>query len=261
MPKAIPIFHNVTRMHQRGLIDRLPAWVPAMRLVPPSTPLPRAVCQTNVQGQQPFEQPANKTLATHYAEQIKSLYPQPKHLISSQLKHTRAARKLRPQQIVYPEDRLRQRFYRDHPFELVRAQTLVEESNRIEADYSTPLDKRPKPLTGEDVIKFQLHLVSTGLTIDEAYEKAVRDFRTVRMEEEAEVRRIAEKRRAAELTAWQKQAQVQGLPSFERSHTLKAKNPQNYEAWLQEDEASYNTQQAFRLRLETMKANKEQQGQ
>ncbi|CAG8539944.1 11532_t:CDS:2, partial [Racocetra fulgida] len=45
----------------------------------------------------------------------------------------------RPQKIVYEEDSLRRRFYRDHPYELLRPQSLIEKEIPVREDWSTLL--------------------------------------------------------------------------------------------------------------------------
>ncbi|KAI9189872.1 mitochondrial ribosomal small subunit component [Blastocladiella emersonii ATCC 22665] len=254
MPKAIPVFQNVSRQFQRGLIEKLPAWHNAMRMVPPTAPLPRAVCRTSTQGTQPFEASLNSAQRTHYEQQIRTLFSKRPVSKSNAAKHTRSAAKLRPQAIVYPEDRLRQRFFRDHPFELVRAQTLVE-GDAVSADYATPLTQRAS-VSGEDVIQHQLYLVATqGLTIDQAYDQVTRELYTVRMREEAEANKLREERTKAMA------ADVKYLAAgtFQRDRDLAARFPINYPAWLQEDLTLVKNSEHAQIRAATAKASREQQ--
>ncbi|KNE56586.1 hypothetical protein AMAG_17937 [Allomyces macrogynus ATCC 38327] len=253
MPKAVPVFQNVLRAYQHKLIDRLPAWHGAMRLVPPTAPLPRAVCQTNVAGRQPFEAKLKGDKLVHYEQQIASLFTPATKRSSNAAKHLRTKR-LRPQPIVYPEDRLRERFYRDHPFELVRPKTLVETVPQS-ADYSKPLHLRQN-MSGEDVIQYQLYLVSQGLTINEAYDQAVREFRSIRLQEEAEERVRADADKKAKVAKLAKK--TGSLPPMTSDLELRTLYPENYPAWLGEEETLIKNSEHYILRQQTMKAQAEQ---
>ncbi|CAG8460096.1 3015_t:CDS:2 [Paraglomus occultum] len=105
----------------------------------------------------------------------------------------------RPQPIVYPEDRLRRIFYRDHPYELLRPQVLIEKDvpRRTVWDSLTSKGEAPSDITGESVIQYQLHLMSEqGLSEREAYVIACREFYAVRAREEVE-QRVAEEQALA----------------------------------------------------------------
>ncbi|KAI9217248.1 mitochondrial ribosomal protein S25-domain-containing protein [Blastocladiella britannica] len=261
MPKAVPVYNNVQRLYQHGLIPKLPAWHTAMRQAPPSTPLPRSVVFTNVSGSQPFEERLGRAAAAHYEQQMRSLFkPASTSRRSNALKHQKKYRKLTPQAIVYPEDKLRMRFYRDHPFELVRAQTLVEESGTVApADYSTPLADRAS-VSGEDVIQHQMYLISEGMTVDEAYDHVLLAFHSVRMREEAAAREATAAKAAEAGKNSQSAPPGEGMPSVRTSarDLLAEKYPVNFAAWQAEDEALFKNVEHRRLLQATLKANQEQ---
>ncbi|CAG8791647.1 5568_t:CDS:2, partial [Gigaspora rosea] len=87
----------------------------------------------------------------------------------------------RPQRIVYEEDSLRRRFYRDHPYELLRPQSLIEKETPIREDWNTLLGtKHPTQINGES----------------EAYTKACNEFYVIRARQEV-VERVAEEQALA----------------------------------------------------------------
>lgn len=57
----------------------------------------------------------------------------------------------RPQEIVYPEDALRQTFYKDHPWELARPRTILEMDGKDaqRCDWSKGVRQPGVALTGE----------------------------------------------------------------------------------------------------------------
>lgn len=57
----------------------------------------------------------------------------------------------RPQRLSYPEDKLRRTFFMDHPWELARPRTLVEQDGKDYqlVDWSKGLRQQSVPLTGE----------------------------------------------------------------------------------------------------------------
>jgi len=98
-----------------------------------------------------------------------------------------------PQKIVYEEDRLRNEFYADHPWELARPRIILEQDGRDgeKRDWSR-IEQRGKPLDGESVIQRQLWLSQNvpGMTLAKAYDQARKEFYALRHEEDIE-RRVA----------------------------------------------------------------------
>ncbi|GAA5922773.1 mitochondrial 37S ribosomal protein mS23 RSM25 [Sporobolomyces koalae] len=94
----------------------------------------------------------------------------------------------RPEPIVFPEDKIRTKFYRDHPFEAYRPISLVE-SDRIQSvsgpegkDW-TALSQRTLNPTPEDCIAFILNLnTSHDLSLAAAYPLGTTQYRTLRSE-------------------------------------------------------------------------------
>ena len=62
----------------------------------------------------------------------------------------KASKLFRPQEIIYPEDRLRKEFFTDHPWELARPRVIIEEDGKDykERDWSS-IRPRDHPISGE----------------------------------------------------------------------------------------------------------------
>lgn len=120
----------------------------------------------------------------------------------------------KPQPIVYEEDKIRQEFYSDHPWELARPRIVVETDGRDgqKCNWSR-MQQRGRPLNGErygpestcppinganlcSVVQRQLWLMKRGgMSRDQAYDVARKEFYALRQEEEIE-RRIAKEEAA-----------------------------------------------------------------
>ena len=103
-------------------------------------------------------------------------------------------RLFQPAELQYEEDELRERFFKDHPWELARPRVVLErEGQDVEApDYSKVLGQQGKPVTGEDVVQRTLYLLQTvpDVSEDQAYDKARKEFYDLRRQEDIQ-RRIA----------------------------------------------------------------------
>ncbi|CAK7272747.1 mitochondrial ribosomal small subunit component [Sporothrix epigloea] len=113
--------------------------------------------------------------------------------------HMRKPRRTyRPQQITYEEDGLRQTFFRDHPWELARPRVILETDGKDAQryDWSKGLRQEGLPLCGECVVQRQMYLMhSSGLSKDQAYDVARREFYKLRHLEEVEKRVAQEEAR------------------------------------------------------------------
>ncbi|ORY98512.1 mitochondrial ribosomal protein S25 [Syncephalastrum racemosum] len=160
---------TATNLIKGNLLKRAPVWLQAVKNTPPGPSIIRA-------------REIDPSLQQNNAVEQKTRYKQ-KHL------RTKAPRPLR---IVYPEDKLRRQFFKDHPFELARPKVLVENTNATNrTDYSTLLlpGMHPSEVDGETVIRYQLHLMTNeNMTEREAYSKATSEFYEIRAQEEIEAR-------------------------------------------------------------------------
>lgn len=154
-------------------LKQQPAWLPAVSRIPPSTDLARRKVPE-----------VDDTLSSTSAAAS----------LQRRRQQRSKARLFTPREIRYVEDKLRQRFFRDRPWELARPVLLVENDGADHARYDwSKLVQVGRPLTGESVVQHQLWLMTKQTPpMDEhaAYAKATKEFERLRMEEAVE-RKIA----------------------------------------------------------------------
>ncbi|KAF9908567.1 mitochondrial ribosomal small subunit component [Linnemannia zychae] len=185
----------VTKLLKANLIKNPPVWYPAASLAPPSPTFlrERDPSGANPHGQLPFEKAAE---IKQKKEALASGTPVPTPTHKELTRSSRSQKHLRwkterPQKIVYPEDKLRRRFYEDHPWELRRPRCLIETSgDGTRRNWTSLLQpgRSIADLTGEDVIQYQLYLMTTGKSEREAYHIATEEFYLHRAQEETEAR-------------------------------------------------------------------------
>ncbi|KAG0256187.1 mitochondrial ribosomal small subunit component [Mortierella polycephala] len=202
------IHSYVTKLMKANLIKNPPVWYAATTLAPPSPTFRRErdLSAASPKAQLSFEKAADKRLEkeareAREAEEAEEAGTTPPSVSESRthkelsrssrsLKHLRWKSE-RPKAIIYPEDKLRRQFYEDHPWELRRPRCLVETSgDGTHRNWKTLLQKGRSiaELTGEDVIQYQLYLMSTGKSEREAYHIATEEFYLCRAQEETEAR-------------------------------------------------------------------------
>ncbi|KAF9434419.1 mitochondrial ribosomal small subunit component [Entomortierella beljakovae] len=197
------IHSYVTKLMKAKLIRDAPAWYPATTLAPPSPTFlrerdvsgldPNAKLQFQVEAEELKRKEAKKAGIPYTPLSSDS---QPQASARGTTRSSRSNKHLRwkserPRNIVYPEDRLRRRFYEDHPWELRRPRCLVETTgNGTNRDWSKLLQegRSISDLTGEDVIQHQMYLMEHGETEREAYCIATKEFYLYRAQEESEAR-------------------------------------------------------------------------
>ncbi|KAK4189857.1 mitochondrial ribosomal protein S25 [Podospora australis] len=111
----------------------------------------------------------------------------------------RAANLYRPTKIIHPEDKLRQQFYSDHPWELARPMMVLEIDGKDARtrDWSKGVQQPGMKLSGECVVQRQLYLMEVeGKKKREAYDIARKEFYKLREMEEIENRIALEEARA-----------------------------------------------------------------
>ncbi|RCH84767.1 mitochondrial ribosomal small subunit component [Rhizopus azygosporus] len=180
----IKIAKHVSSLLKGRLLKEPPVWLPVVQSIPPGPSVIRSQNEEiNVSGQTDIE----KNLFSTHKTVNRQRYSQ---------KHLRTPPP-RPRAIVYPEDRLRKQFYKDHPFELARPKVLVENELGINrTDYSKLMldGMHPSQIDGEAVIKYQLHLMThENMTERQAYAKATAEFYEIRAQQEEEERKAKEK--------------------------------------------------------------------
>ncbi|KAL7271202.1 mitochondrial ribosomal small subunit component [Rhizina undulata] len=173
--RALRVHHTASRMLETGRLKDEPAWYRVVAAIPPTTTLVRSL-------------PADFSEQEEDPTSTSSSFQKPNK--------TRRGRKpnglFRPQEIVYPEDRLRQRFFRDHPWELARPRILVENDGNDHKGWDwAGIRQRGKALDGESVIQRQRYLMThESLPESDAYDRARKEFYDLRMAEDIE-RRVA----------------------------------------------------------------------
>ncbi|KAI9491848.1 mitochondrial ribosomal protein S25 [Zychaea mexicana] len=196
---------HASNLLKGNLLKKAPVWLHAVRAVPPG---PSIIRSRNPNANVSAHTDVEKELFTN-AKQQQQATSSTRH----KQKHLRT-RPPRPAQIVYPEDRMRRQFYKDHPFELARPQSLVENKLGLNrTDYSQLLlpDMLPEEVTGETVIKYQLHLVTNEKMPErKAYAKATSEFYEIRARQEEVERQMRSQMDAAlqelESKKWTRQA-------------------------------------------------------
>ncbi|EJU00078.1 hypothetical protein DACRYDRAFT_81744 [Dacryopinax primogenitus] len=158
MPRRDAQVHKTISRLLRGSNKPPPIWYGAMLAYPPTSPPP---LKLQNQKRRAFDLSPNVT---------------PSQLLDK-----------RPVNIVYPEDRLRQQFFKDHPYEAFRAKNLVESREVGEEAINGPewqrLVQRGRNPTPEDCIQYSLNLHQTmHMPLSDAYRSAVHQYRALRAE-------------------------------------------------------------------------------
>ncbi|ORX96246.1 hypothetical protein K493DRAFT_129490, partial [Basidiobolus meristosporus CBS 931.73] len=167
------VHKTVSRLLKGKLIREEPAWLSAVRKIPPGPSIVRSVSKFDTTGTLPFEK--EKKAANKPAKKVKKWM---------------RYKTVKPPKIEYPEDKLRRQFYKDHPQELLRPRMLMEIDGQNRSDWSKLVQedgKKPQEVNGESVIQYQLYLMSQGYTTREAYVLATSEFYKVKSREDAEL--------------------------------------------------------------------------
>lgn len=97
---------------------------------------------------------------------------------------------LTPQKLHFIEDDLRELFFKQHPWELADAKSLIENERNLDIgklDWST-MRQYNKKLDGESVVQRTLYLVKNqGKTLLEAYEQSKYEYYRLKIEDETEM--------------------------------------------------------------------------
>ncbi|PWZ03138.1 hypothetical protein BCV70DRAFT_12177 [Testicularia cyperi] len=190
MPRRIPsqVPQTVSRLLEAGFLKQPPAWFEAVTNHPP-VPVP---------ARHPVQRP-DQDLPTRLrsASQIPLQKQQSKtgkagssSVLNSKKKARALAPKLTPKAIVYDEDKIRQQFFRDHPWEAYRPKTLVEMTDEI--GHESRVNGDPKRLrsygrnpTVEDVVACTLEAHRKGgLSLSQAYHNTLSSYHGLKAEHE-----------------------------------------------------------------------------
>ncbi|PWN31472.1 uncharacterized protein FA14DRAFT_162727 [Meira miltonrushii] len=181
MPRRIAtqVGQLISRQLRGGLLKSSPVAFQTLVNHPP-TPLPsRAPVQRSA-----LDTPSSRGLSWNFEDELDGK----KKKFDSRTER-RKGPKLGPQPIVYLEDRVRERFYNDHPWEtlnpkmLVEGETIVDRSvPDINATDLTAWGRNPGP---EDVVACVVHLHRQhGLSLSQAYHNTLSTYYALRAEHE-----------------------------------------------------------------------------
>jgi small subunit ribosomal protein S23 len=164
-----------------------PIWTDIMSLIPPAQILTR---------KQPTHHPTPE-IRTRNLSNARIALTRTTPSKKTQLTQRQALYK--PLPLEYSEDALRQNFYTDHPWELARPRVILETvgptASQTHTAY-TSIQPPGVPLSGENVIQRQLHLLhTTDLTLNESYDVARKEFYALRRREATRRRIGAEEAR------------------------------------------------------------------
>ncbi|KAF2662145.1 mitochondrial ribosomal protein [Lophiostoma macrostomum CBS 122681] len=117
-------------------------------------------------------------------------------------KSRKPSRMFQPMPIRYPEDKLRQTFFGEHPWELARPRLVVEDSGNDAKNHDWSSIVQPgKQMDGESVVQRQMWLMKhQHMSKPEAYDQARREFYRHRHLEE--IRRRVAKEEALHVGAY-----------------------------------------------------------
>ncbi|KAF1811143.1 hypothetical protein P152DRAFT_419921 [Eremomyces bilateralis CBS 781.70] len=124
---------------------------------------------------------------------IASAFPPSQALVRPQKRSGKKSKMFMPLPIAYREDKMREEFFGDHPWELARPRVVLEGDGRNEGwDWSTGVVQAGRPTDGESVIQrwLYLHRGPPKLPKYQAYDIARKEFYRVRHDEDIE-RRVA----------------------------------------------------------------------
>jgi len=117
--KPSRVYQTVTQQLNAGSISQPPPWYQTIGSIPP-------------------------------AEIMTRTQPVQHRDVNSRMRTRKPSKMFKPQLIEYPEDRLRQTFYADHPWELARPRIVLENDGKDgqRCDWSR-IQQRGRPLNGE----------------------------------------------------------------------------------------------------------------
>jgi small subunit ribosomal protein S23 len=118
--RPIRVLQHANQLLETGRISHRPPWASIVAQIPPGETIVRPVKRFDAQ-------PGKR-----------------------KSRNRKSSRMFQPLQIVYPEDKLRTTFFNDHPWELARPKTVVENDGNDGKDWDWSQIQQPgKPLDGE----------------------------------------------------------------------------------------------------------------
>ncbi|SMN18766.1 similar to Saccharomyces cerevisiae YIL093C RSM25 Mitochondrial ribosomal protein of the small subunit [Maudiozyma saulgeensis] len=175
---AVNILERTSSYLQAGLLRKTPAWYNVVADIQPVKKFNREPI---------FKNPSNgrdRTEFRPFSENVnsKGLYKTRYNVVD---KKTVTNKLYKPPKLIYLEDKLRQLFYEQHPWEMSRPKVVVENEMDVKYDWSHIL-QLGKPLDGESVVQRSLYLVKNKQfdNIIDSYNHARFEFYRIRMQQE-----------------------------------------------------------------------------
>ncbi|RAL09013.1 mitochondrial 37S ribosomal protein mS23 [Aspergillus homomorphus CBS 101889] len=162
--------------------EKLPPWADVIADIPPA----QALVRNQAHQHQLVRQRVKSVPGKSQPQTVFTVREKP-------IKSKKASRMFLPTEMKFEEDRLRTKFFKDHPWELARPRILVEKSGQDFRRYNwSKLQQRGKRLDGESVVQRQLWLLNNvpDMTESVSYDIARREFYQLRLREDIE-RRVA----------------------------------------------------------------------
>ncbi|KAL6948733.1 hypothetical protein ACO0QE_001206 [Hanseniaspora vineae] len=192
---AVSILQRTSDFLEKRVINEKPKWYDVVMRTPPNTQFSRVPrFENNPSHNKPLykDQVASSSLQNLKSELYKSSNSYKPFFFktrpSQKDRGLSDAHLYKPYKLKYFEDKLREIFYDQHPWERSRPKLMIENTKVLDSklDWST-MKQLTKPLDGESVIQRTLYLVNTeGTNLSEAYELAKFEFYQLRIEEEFE---------------------------------------------------------------------------
>ncbi|CUS24028.1 LAQU0S13e01662g1_1 [Lachancea quebecensis] len=178
---AVNVLERTSSYLKAGLLKKQPAWYDVVAFIPPSKRFVREPRLVNPS--------TNKEIAKlpEFAEQYNSENRSYKTRASHRERQVSGSKLFAAPKLKYAEDKLREVFYEQHPWELSRPKMLVENTGIQDYDWST-IQQLGKPLDGESVVQRTLYLLRTKAHQEllAAYDQARFEFYRLRIQEEVQ---------------------------------------------------------------------------
>ncbi|SPO22545.1 related to RSM25 - mitochondrial ribosomal protein, small subunit [Ustilago trichophora] len=196
MPRRIPsqVPQTVSRLLESGFLKTPPAWFEAVTNHPPvSVPARHPVQRPDVDLPARLRASQQTSLAKVGSSSKAAAGSKQAHgrdTTNSKKKSRTLTPKLNPKPIVYDEDKIRQQFFRDHPWEAYRPKTLVEMTDAVGSE--TRVHGDPKRLRSygrnpsvEDFVACTLAAHRQGgLSLSQAYHNTLSSYHGLKAEHE-----------------------------------------------------------------------------
>ncbi|SCV00883.1 LAME_0G12618g1_1 [Lachancea meyersii CBS 8951] len=176
---AVNVLERTSSYLKAGLLTKTPAWYDVVARVPPSKRFvrePRLINPAN-------DEPTSKL--PDFGEIYNSQNGTYKTRASRADKKSLTNNLYKAPKLKYAEDKLRELFYEQHPWERSRPKMLVEDAGTRTYEWHN-LQQLGKPLDGESVVQRTMHLLKTKEQTEllAAYDQARFEFYRLRIQEE-----------------------------------------------------------------------------